>query len=344
VGGPIPLYLVLLTDPPELPVGTTHLYLTYSSVSINVTSSGGLNQTFSASFEGTVDLTSLTNLTQTIASIRVPSGWHVTGVTLAISGIRIAVNGTVQGVTPISSTIPIPVSQSSAINSSIAGSILDFSPAVEQVEVLNATSGQLNQAFVFMPGGIALGETNLTASQATVGAVSNLTAKDSGRLDNLGKLYSRDLLVTSSQLFATGNRTTFSVTLLNNGSVMLPIYGINLKGQFNMTAVHYDCSGHGKSCHEKTHSKHQSGTVPFWINGTTLQPVLGSLQPGEGGPSSVYFLGPNKTVTFSFAGYIQALRQTHHGYNHIDLTPVAGNTYRLTVLGIGRARFRVQAT
>ncbi|HME18691.1 MAG TPA: hypothetical protein VKF15_03020 [Nitrososphaerales archaeon] len=344
MGGPIPLYLVLLTDPPELPVGTTHLYLTYSSVSINVTSSGGLNQTFLASVEGTVDLTSLTNLTQTIASIAVPSGWHVTGVTLTIAGLHIFVNGTQYGVTPISSSVPIPVSQSTPINSSIAGSILDFSPAVEEVQVVNATNGQLNQAFVFTPGGIALGEPSLNATQATVGTVSNLTAKDSGRLYKLGKLYSRDLLVTSSQLFATGNKTTFSVTMLNNGSVTLPIYGISLKGQFNQTAVHYECSKNGKVCHETTHSRYRNSTIPFWINGTSLQPVLGSLQPGGGGPGSVYFLGPNKTVTFSFTGFIQALRQTHRGYNHIVLIPVTGDNYRLTVVGIGHARFHVRAT
>jgi hypothetical protein len=125
--------------------------------------------------------------------------------------------------------------------------------------------------------------------------------------------------------------------------VTLPIYGITLKGQFNMTAVHYNCNNKGV-CKEKTNSRLQNSTVPFWINGTRLQPVLGSLQPGEGGPTSVYFLGPNKAVTFNFTGYIQALRQTHHGYNHIVLTPVSGNTYRLTVLGIGRARFEVKAT
>jgi len=331
-----------MTDPPELPPGTTNLYLTYSGVSINVTSPSGKSSLFTASFAGTVDLTTLANLTKTIASIAVPAGWQVNSVSLSIQGIRIFVNGTSQGVTPLSNTISLPVSQSFPINSSLTGSILDFSPAVEQLQVVNATSGQVNTAFVFMPGGVALGETNLNSTQATVGNTSNLTANDWGRFHRIGRLYSSDLLVTSSQLSVNGNVTTFSVTLMNNDSVTLPIYGISLAGQFNMTAVHYDC--HGKVCHQRVHYKNGDSTVPFWVNGTTLLPVLGSLGQGGFTGGAPYMLGPNHSATFTYKGVIQALKQAHHTYNHIVLTPISGKSYRLAVVGIGRARFNILAT
>ncbi len=318
--------------------------MTYSGVSLNVTSISGDHETFSADYAGTVDLTQLTNLTKTIASIAVPYGWQVESVGLDISGIHIFINGTSSVVSPLSSMFTLPVSDSSPINASLAGSLLDFYPAVEQVQVVNATSGQQNYAYIFMPGGIALGEGSLNSSQAAVGDTASLTPRDSGRLFMLGNLYARDLSVTSSQLSAKGNVTTFSVTLRNNGSVPLPIFGISLKGQFNMTAVHYNCPKKAKTCSEKSHYTYRNSTIPFWVNGTALQPVLGSLGQGGFSGSSVYMLGANKTATFSFTGVIQALRQFHHGYNHIALTPISGDSYRLTAIGLERARFHITAT
>ena len=312
-------------------------------MALNVTDPKGSTQLFTTEVGGTVDLATLNNVTKTIASIAVPNGWQVTAVTLYTSGIRIFVNGTLQSVTPLSNTFTTPVVSSTPINQSLTGSILDLSPTVSQIQVVNATNGQLTNSLVFMPGGVALPASSLNSTQSTVGTVSNMTTTTSAQLRHLARLYQKDLSLTSYQLSASGNMTTFSVTVENNGTVALPIYGINVRGDFNMTSVHYNCGKNGKNCHESSHEKQQMTTLPFWVNGTTLQPMLGSLNPG-GGTGAPYMLGANQSVTFSYSGVIQVLKQYKHGYNHIVLTPVSGNVYRLTVLGIGRARFHVQAT
>jgi hypothetical protein len=94
--------VVQLTDPPEVPAGTSSLNLTYSAVnllvsepafngqvtisSVSVTPSGG---------SATVDLLHLQNVSQTIASANLPTGSAIYTIGFTVKSAAISINGTV---------------------------------------------------------------------------------------------------------------------------------------------------------------------------------------------------------------------------------------------------------
>lgn len=94
--------VVQLTDPPLVPAGTTSLDLTYSAVnllvsepaldgqvtisSVSITPSGG---------SATVDLLSLQGISQTIASVNLPTGSVIYTIGFTVESVAIKINGTV---------------------------------------------------------------------------------------------------------------------------------------------------------------------------------------------------------------------------------------------------------
>src|SRR5512137_1256359 len=83
--GPKTTFLVMLTDPPTVPTGTTQLNLTYSGISLHVTYLDGTNSWIPVQAMGKVNLLSLLNMSQTIASIVLPTGSIVDKIRFGIS-------------------------------------------------------------------------------------------------------------------------------------------------------------------------------------------------------------------------------------------------------------------
>jgi len=67
-------FLVMLTDPPTVPAGTTVLNLTYSGIALHIAYPNGTTQWLPVTATGTVNLFSLVNMSQTIASVTIPTG------------------------------------------------------------------------------------------------------------------------------------------------------------------------------------------------------------------------------------------------------------------------------
>ncbi len=71
-------FLVMLTDPPTVPAGTTVLNLTYSNVTLHIAYPNGTSEWLPVNASGTVNLFSLVNMSQTIASTS-DSNWFSGG-------------------------------------------------------------------------------------------------------------------------------------------------------------------------------------------------------------------------------------------------------------------------
>ena len=84
-------------------------------------------------------------------------------------------------------------------------------------------------------------------------------------------------------------------------------------------------------------------TVPFKINGDTLIPLVGSGDDQGIGRLAPSTLVPGQSVTLSFTGALQV------GFGHeglmpsIALTPIAGETYTVRLMGEGFQTVQVNA-
>jgi len=65
---------VLLTDPPTVPDGTTAVFITYSGLAIHVADAGNKSGWHVLNAQGKIDLMSIINVSQTIASENIQSG------------------------------------------------------------------------------------------------------------------------------------------------------------------------------------------------------------------------------------------------------------------------------
>ena len=64
---------VSLTDPPEVPSGTSALVVTYSSVGVHLLGAGNDSGWIYSNTSGTLNLMSLVNVSQAIATVTIPA-------------------------------------------------------------------------------------------------------------------------------------------------------------------------------------------------------------------------------------------------------------------------------
>lgn len=83
---------VLLTDPPTVPNGTTHVYAAYSGLAVHVSGAANNSGWHVLNAQGTIDLMSIINVSQTIASANIQSGrfdalaFNITSATVTFLG------------------------------------------------------------------------------------------------------------------------------------------------------------------------------------------------------------------------------------------------------------------
>ena len=65
---------VMLTDPPTVPNGVSAVYATYNDLQVHVSDAGNQSGWYDLHSSGEINLMSIVNVSQTIASTNVPSG------------------------------------------------------------------------------------------------------------------------------------------------------------------------------------------------------------------------------------------------------------------------------
>ena len=135
------LAVISLTDPPNVPNGTTSLMISYSAVQahvVNANSSGWVNIQGS----GSVDLLSLVNVSQIIANSGIAANSTINMVRFKVNSANITINGVTSNVSVPSSMITANVSNSGNGTSHV---LVDLSPSIVAIYTNSST------VFVMVP-------------------------------------------------------------------------------------------------------------------------------------------------------------------------------------------------
>lgn len=333
-------FVVMLTDPPTVPAGTTVLNLTYSNVTLHVAYPNGTSDWLPVNASGTVNLFSLVNATQTIASTAIPNGSAVDKIQFSIADVEAEVNGTVYPVTALSSTFVVSVANPQ-VNQTLSGVLVDFNPTLVQIQATDS-NGTLVDYYVLVPSAIATVVTNLIRDQIKVGTIVQLGQDNREKLVRVVEKFSNNVTFVAASLKVNGNTTDFSVTLTNVGNVTFRIFGLTLHGEFNATRTWETKNMMGKMIVERIHPD----TIPFRVNGSSLIPLLGDADEGmdnAGMEVSPLILAPGQNATLTFSGVI-ALHPDRDGMmGPIVITPMLNDTYTIRLMGEGFQTFNVTA-
>jgi hypothetical protein len=345
-------FAVMLTDPPTVPAGTTLLNLTYSDVLLHVTYPNGTVEWLPVNASGTVNLFSLVNMTQTLASVVIPVNSTVDMIQFTIAGVQAVVNGATYNVTALSSTLVIKV-ENGLVNETLSGVLLDFNPTLVQIQATDA-NGTLVNYYVLVPSATAVVINNLSKDQLRVGTIVKIGENNHVKLVRVVEDFQKNLAIVNASLSVNGNVSALSVTLKNEGSIAFRVFGLTLHGDFNVTHTWKAKMGgiggmggmggmNGKgvqSANEKTVEGIHPLTIPFKVNGSSLVPLLGNDGDGDeehGNKNlSSLILQPSDTVVLSFTGVI-ALQpgRNDNGQSGMVFTPIVGENYTLRLMGEG---------
>jgi hypothetical protein len=329
-------FMVMLTDPPTVPVGTTWLNLTYSNVTLHVVYQDGSFGWLSVGTSGVVDLFSLVNMSQTIASTTIQSGSLVNKVQFTIAGIEAKVNGTVYSVTALSSTLVVSIANSQ-VNQTLSGVLVDFNPTLVQIQATDS-NGNLVNYYVLVPSATAMIITSLSRAQVKVGTIVELGKNEREKLVRVVQAFSKNVTIVSASLWVKGNITNLSVTLKNEDTINFKIFGLTLHGNFNATRTWKTKDLMGRVIVERIHPD----TIPFKVTTSSLVPLLGDDR--EDVEISSLTLKPSQSITLNFSGVIELQPDTGIIKGPIVVTPIVGDTYIVRLMGEGFQTSSVTAT
>jgi len=340
-------FVVMLTDPPTVPAGTTVLNLTYSDVSLHVTYLNGTAVWLPVTASGTVNLFSLVNMSQTIASTTIPSGSAVDKIQFTIDDVDAVVNGAMYNVTALSNTLVVSV-KNSQVNQTLSGVLVDFNPTLVQIQATDA-NGTLVYYYVLVPSATATIIGDLSKEQIKVGTIVELGQNNRAKLVHVVEEFVKNVTIVSASLSVNGNVTTLSVTIKNEGDVTFRVFGLTLHGEFNATRT-WKKEKDGETDEEIVERIHPD-TIPFKVNGSSLIPLFGDQQNHEHDDEhenmelSSLVLQPGQSATLTFSDVI-ALQPEKDNMKHpaMVVTPIVGDNYTIRLMGEGFQTLNVTAT
>ena len=334
-------FLVMLTDPPTVPAGTTVLNLTYSNVTLHVTYPNGTAVWLPVNASGTVNLFSLVNNMTTIASTTIANGSAVDKIQFSIAGVEAEVNGTVYPVTALSNTFVVSIANPQ-VNQTLSGVLVDFNPTLVQIQATDA-NGTIVYYYVLVPSATATITSDLSKEQMKVGTIVELGQNDKVKLVRVVEEFSNNITIVNASLSVNGNVTTLAVTIGNEGNFTFRIFGLTLHGEFNATRTW----NRGKEeTNEIIIEKIHPDTIPFKVNGSSLIPLFGDQddpKDDDTGLSSLT-LQPGQNVTLSFSGVIALQPEKDMMNPAMVVTPIVGDNYTVSLTGEGFMTFNVTAT
>ena len=340
-------FLVMLTDPPTVPADTnvSVLDLTYTNVSLEVVYKNGSSYWLPLAAAGTVNLFSLVNVSQTIASATIPSGSKVDKIQFTIASVDAEVNGTLYTVTALSNTLVVSVANSQ-INQTLSGVLVDFNPTLVQIQATDS-DGTIVYYYVLVPSATATVVTDLTREQVKVGTIVELGQNNREKLVHVVEEFANNVTIVSASLSVNDNVTSLNVTIMNQGNIAFRISGLTLHGEFNATRTWETVGPMGEMISETYIERISPGTIPFQVNGTSLIPLFGD-RVAMDLPSLI--LEPGQTATLSFNGVIELqpdmgiIKGQWMILAPIVVTPIVGDTYTARIVGEGYQPFNVTAT
>jgi len=334
---------IMLTDPPTVPDGTSVLNLTYSDILLHVTYPNKTTDWFPVTASGTVNLLSLVNMTQTLAYTSISINSTIDKIQFNIAEVNAVVNGTLYEVTPLSESLILNVADG-YINQTLSGVLLDFNPTLVQTQA-TSTNGTLIDRYVLVPSATAVVVSDLSNIQLDVGTVTTLKEEQKTQLKNAQEEFKKNVETVIGSLSIQDDTTVLTLTLENEGPKDLRIFGITLHGEFKTTQTRKMQSEKTSRSSIKIHPR----TIPFKLHGTSLVPLLGTAaeqkdeEPQETPAFSSFILQPEESITLTFTGTLFQSRNENAQQATI-ITPIAGNTYVLRLMGEGSQTLEIEAT
>lgn len=346
-------FTVMLTDPPTVPAGTTMLNMAYSDVLLHVTYPDGTVEWLPVSASGTVNLFSLINMTQTLATTTLPVGSTVDKMQFTIADVEAVINGTPYDVTALSSTLVVNVADG-YVNQTLSGVLLDFNPTLVQIQATDA-DGTLVNYYVLVPSATAVVINDLSEAQLRVGTIVKLGEHHRIRLIHVKEEFNKDVTIVSASLLVNNNVTTLSATLKNEGDYAFRVFGLTLHGEFNASRTwernmweryHQGIAHEWQGMFENILERFHPSTLPFKISGSELLPLFGTYR--ERNHEDIGFssltLQPGESAPLTFSGVIALQTGLDSDNPAMVITPVVGENYTLRLMGEGFQTFSVTAT
>ncbi|MDE1855141.1 MAG: DUF4382 domain-containing protein [Candidatus Micrarchaeota archaeon] len=231
-GGNSGMVALQITDPAQVPAGTSALVIAYSSLAVQLSNAGSESGWVSANGSGSINLLAVLNLSQTIGTVSVPANASIEMVRFNVTSASITVNGTTHNVTVPSGSVTAHIIGRTTLNRN-ASVLVDLSPVVASIITNTST------VFVLVPSvrAVVVGGGSNSAT-LHVGARADLTENDSTELE----MARANVSVTSASLSTSpGNVTNFSITLRDNSNTSVVIKHVGFKGnlsiQYNSSAL-----------------------------------------------------------------------------------------------------------
>ncbi len=228
---------IAMTDPAEVPANTTSLYISYSSFKILYFTANGSANFENVSSSGSINLLSLINTSQVLASANLPVNSSIKSIQFTVVSANITINGTTYSVKVPSSIVTANVPANfNKINSS-SSLILDFIPAVITVYAANSTQ------YLLVPSLLALSSTGLT--NRAVGSTEHMPAN----INRVLLLERPNITITGASLQQIGNNTRISVTVKDNSneSVILQHLRLKLVNGFRLSVLNFSANISGNA-------------------------------------------------------------------------------------------------
>jgi hypothetical protein len=307
---------VMLTDPPTVPTGVTALYINYSDVQVHISNAGNDSGWKTLSGSGQINLMSLINVSQTIATGNIDSGTF-NAIRFNVTSAEVTYNGQNYPAELVYSenilTIPIRGGiQVSAAETSTA--LIDLSPTV-----LLLGSPQ-NPAFALLPNGSAF----VIPTQSIPAEAHHIGDRHILGNDSWWMVLQRDSKFGITSVALTPN--SLSITVENQGSASV---------LFRLAAV-----TSGTSLSGGWQSRLSTSDVFVVEPNQTLSVLSGSTrgQMYQEIVAGGYLLAPGQTVTFTYSGSIvvgQQLLDLGHQIQTQLIIP--GQNYQVALVGNGLA-------
>ena len=296
-----------ITDPPNVPLGTQALIVTYSSLQAHIV---GNNQSswVTSNASGTLDLMALVNASTVMGSVKALQNQTVDRVRFKLTSAQIEIDNETYNMTLSNNEITANILGNSRLNTN-STVLMDFTPTVVTIYTNNST------LFVLVPSlrAVFVGR---ASRAAPTGYTAVLNSSERDRLGGSGV----NISLTNANIISQGSLTNISVTVTNvgNGSVVLRHLFITGNPMVFVS--------------ENSSAGAHSGSCPaFYYLNSTMQKCM----PQEISPACPPNT-PNSPVIFLCSGLKVNQNACPYGY-HFRASPPSCLLDNMTILNVSSA-------
>ncbi len=214
---------VSLTDPANVPSGTTSLNITYNSLRVHVIKSNSSSSWINLSASGSLNLLTLSNVSQVLGSFAAPNGTSINILKFNISSSSIELNGTVYPVTVPSNQIIINIPPSQAKVNGTVNLLTDFSPTVIPILTANST------IFILVPSVRAVVIPGF--HKVSIGAKEDVSISQRAAIETARP----NITASGASLSVVNGTTNFSITVTDNSNESVVLQHILVYGPENVS-------------------------------------------------------------------------------------------------------------